>query len=593
MNTTCPLQRFRYVYPTLVGYATTFLSALLKAHNKSAHSKFLQQCLEEQVIPSSLLPVRLGNLRDIPFGERQGVVLRHHLKATRTETRECFKQLAFRLRRFQQWITTAWKQILMHFCYGKLRNDSEQLKIRLRRKLAALIDNSDWTKHANRNFTINLSSKVLSHSTSTALGYGINFALNTKIDPVQVAGSFARLEKNSNISVQDLNICRGLVYGAMHLPHVSSCPKRFLKAYKELKKDRSLHITKADKSNALVILDKTDYISKIGNMLSDATTYAKLNKDPGDSVVSNFNKTIKSVLSGHPDLIKQFITLAPSMPYLYGLIKTHKPGNPVRPIISTVGSATYKLSKWLVSVLGPLVGSISKCHVINNQDLVNKLNTAVLTYDFQLVSFDVTSLFTRVPISELLVFLADELPKYNFPINSDKILALIRLCIVDSKFQFEGKFYKQTFGMQMGNPLSPVLSNIFMEFFENKYLSRIKPPEVVWLRYVDDILCLWPRNQNVDDFLENLNSLVPSIKFTVEVENEGILPFLDVLIHRDDRNLRFSIYRKPTNISSYVHYYSAHTRKVKISVFSSMFLRCLHICSPEFIFNTIYDQYNL
>ena len=46
--------------------------------------------------------------------------------------------------------------------------------------------------------------------------------------------------------------------------------------------------------------------------------------------------------------------------------------------------------------------------------------------------------------------------------------------------------------MAMGNPLSPFLSNLYMEFFERKMLKIFLPTDAVWFRYVDDIICLWP-----------------------------------------------------------------------------------------------------
>ena len=79
-----------------------------------------------------------------------------------------------------------------------------------------------------------------------------------------------------------------------------------------------------------------------------------------------------------------------------------------------------------------------------------------------------------------------------------------------------------------------------------------------------------------------INSLVPSIKFTVENEVDGKIPFLDTVIHRSGHGFKFSIYRKPTNNLAYVHYFSGHTLNVKQSVFQSMFLRALRVCSPEF-----------
>ena len=348
-------------------------------------------------------------------------------------------------------------------------------------------------------------------------------------------------------------------------------------------KDENIHITKADKANAVVLLNKNDYLEKMNNLLSDESTYQQLQKNPTETVNSNFNKNIKELLRGHNALVKKLCTQSPNLPYMYGQIKTHKPNNPARPIISSVGSATYNLSKYLVTLLNPLIGTISKSHIKNNVDLVEKLNNINIGSDFKLVSFDVVSLFTKVPIDDLLEFLPNELNKLDLPHPNDVIIDLIKLCIKDCKFEFNGNYYAKKFGMAMGNPLSPVLSNLYMEFFESRILNNILPEKAVWYRYVDDIICMWPREENVNNFLMNLNSLVPSIKFTMESENDSTLPFLDCMIHRDGRKFKFSIYRKPTNVSAYVHYYSSQSDKVKQSVFSSMFLRALRICSPEFL----------
>ena len=56
------------------------------------------------------------------------------------------------------------------------------------------------------------------------------------------------------------------------------------------------------------------------------------------------------------------------------------------------------------------------------------------------------------------------------------------------------------------------------------------PDNVIWYRYVDDVLCLWP--EDLDNFLYQLNNLVPSIEFSIEEEIDFKIPFLDVLIER-------------------------------------------------------------
>ena len=136
--------------------------------------------------------------------------------------------------------------------------------------------------------------------------------------------------------------------------------------------------------------------------------------------------------------------------------------------------------------------------------------------------------------------------------------------------------------MAMGSSLSPILSNIFMEFYESELLPQIG--NIHWLRYVDDIFLTWPDNEDFDQFFTNLNSIHPCIQFKVEWEIDGKLPFLDILIHRDVNNrLSFSVYRKPTNSLSYIHYFSAHHNSVKRSTISSQFLRAYRICNPIFI----------
>ena len=86
-----------------------------------------------------------------------------------------------------------------------------------------------------------------------------------------------------------------------------------------------------------------------------------------------------------------------------------------------------------------------------------------------------------------------------FPINLDDFIELIRLCVCDAKFSFKEEFFEQKFGLAMGNCLSPVCSNLYMEFFEKYLLRTILPDDVIWYRYVDDVLCLW--REDLDNFL--------------------------------------------------------------------------------------------
>ena len=82
----------------------------------------------------------------------------------------------------------------------------------------------------------------------------------------------------------------------------------------------------------------------------------------------------------------------------------------------------------------------------------------------------------------------------------------------------------------MGSPGSPVVANIYMEYFEDLALR----PELLilvkeWKRYVDDVFSIIPKGKR-DIMLNYLNSIDPHIKFTGEQPNAmGAIPFLDTL----------------------------------------------------------------
>ena len=97
---------------------------------------------------------------------------------------------------------------------------------------------------------------------------------------------------------------------------------------------------------------------------------------------------------------------------------------------------------------------------------------------------------------------------------------------------------------------------------------------------------------NLQSFLYDLNNLVPSINFSLEVEQQNCSPFLDVLIIRKEDDFLFNVYRESTNICSHIHFYSNHSMNVKKATFSGMFLRALRVCSDEFLedeINFIFD----
>ena len=99
---------------------------------------------------------------------------------------------------------------------------------------------------------------------------------------------------------------------------------------------------------------------------------------------------------------------------------------------------------------------------------------------------------------------------------------LSKFCLTSCYFVFNDKFFIQSDGVAMGRSLGCVVANIYMSFFETMALrlspaSDIMPP-FFWIRYVDDVLAIFSDADQVAPFLAFLNSLRPSIRFTVEME---------------------------------------------------------------------------
>lgn len=120
-----------------------------------------------------------------------------------------------------------------------------------------------------------------------------------------------------------------------------------------------------------------------------------------------------------------------------------------------------------------------------------------------------------------------------------------QLCMNQSYFQFREKTYKVEHGTNMGNPLSPLISELFMSAFEINLSERGLLPRV-WHRYVDDVFAIVHKN-DVDKTLEILNNQFSSIRFTCEPEKDGKLPFLDMELQRVRSKIEIGIYHKPTS----------------------------------------------
>jgi len=203
-------------------------------------------------------------------------------------------------------------------------------------------------------------------------------------------------------------------------------------------------------------------------------------------------------------------------------------------------------------------------------------------------------LFTNVPVDGALKAIKrviNTLDEASLPLPKAQYLDLVALCMTFGCFSFNGKEYVQHSGLAMGSPLSPVAACLYMEVLEDEQFKQIMGSGSIWMRYVDDVLVVIPKDTDLDEKLTMLNAVNENVQFTIETERNDTIPFLDTCIVKAENRLKFKVYRKPTNKEDYVHFYSAHSDRVKSGIIIGFFLRALRICDEEYLADEIEHIY--
>ena len=176
---------------------------------------------------------------------------------------------------------------------------------------------------------------------------------------------------------------------------------------------------------------------------------------------------------------------------------------------------------------------MSAHHVHNTRDFVEQRKDVRLKQGECTISYDVTALFTSVVIKPVLNIikqrLADDNELYKkTTMTTSHIIDFMEFCPIVPALYTKGQFYQQIEGAAMGCPLSPIVTNIFMEKFEEEALATAPHPPSLWKRYVDDTFVIQEEKYK-NEFFQHINSLDDNIKFTAETTKaDGSMTFLDI-----------------------------------------------------------------
>ena len=345
---------------------------------------------------------------------------------------------------------------------------------------------------------------------------------------------------------------------------------------KDLTANDKLKIVDADKNLGPVILTTRQFSTFAFQHLNDPQAYLRVsnNIDPMKVlklIQLDVEKFHKKLCKKHPSWRKNSRIIITNITHTHFakfkiMPKLHKRdinnnwNGSIRPIVASPGSPTDGLSKWVDYCLRPYLSRFPTILKDSDTSLL-RLRKMKFSQQDKLFTFDAKALYTSIPTREAIRVVSDivrEDPLANF------IIAGLKIVLSANYFMFQEILFKQTCGIAMGTPVAPTLANLYLAYFEEKYLiqSSLWNKEIrVFQRYIDDLLLIWRPSTHrfrLQEFLARLRRQ-PGITWETNAENKSIVDFLDLTVALRDGKLYSRTYQKALNLYLYLPFKSAHS----------------------------------
>ncbi|CAB4015555.1 Hypothetical predicted protein, partial [Paramuricea clavata] len=226
-------------------------------------------------------------------------------------------------------------------------------------------------------------------------------------------------------------------------------------------------------------MDKAKYTEQVNEMLGDQTVYTRITdkrRNPTKRTETDLENILKELRRSGNITDREYWQLRAfdsSPATFYGLPKVHKVSLicnqdhytlgessvdviPLRPINSNIGSPTYSLSKYLAKLLKTFCAK-NEFSISNGKEFADFAKSQTLGTDETIVSFDVVSLFTSIPVPFALHIVQKKLKetdswKSHTALKEEQVVKLLKFLLNNCYFKFNETHYHQKSGCAMGSP---------------------------------------------------------------------------------------------------------------------------------------------
>ena len=246
----------------------------------------------------------------------------------------------------------------------------------------------------------------------------------------------------------------------------------------------------------------------------------------------------------------------PQTPRIKGMIKIQKDDMPIRPIVDYSQAPANQLAKKLNKILEIFLPLPNMFNVMNSLQIMNEMSDIPFTPDLQLASLDIADMYSNIPTDDI-EHIIRPICTYQ-DVSTDlmlEILAITKIFLPQNYYGFIATNYIQPKGLAMCSSSSSVLSELYIQHMEHtKAIHTLtKPGTVAYFRYVEDNLLIYNKHLvDIENIHSTFNSFCPSLKFTLELEKDNKLNFLDLTLEKTNTCFSYNIYRKVTTIDTII-----------------------------------------
>ena len=258
------------------------------------------------------------------------------------------------------------------------------------------------------------------------------------------------------------NALRSFAYNMMEIDD-----RRFFTDSKMLKIIRNLKermvIVKPDKGMGIVLIKKCDYINSLESIFNDESKFKKVDHDPTLTRIGTIKAYINTMMNRGEITDQEKRIMRPKgavRARARGMPKTHKPFDSLpsfRPVIDTMNTPYNGIGQFLTNILQPLTqNKFAMKDSFQAAEEMRKFDFSLLSKGYSLVSFDVVSLFTNVPLNRTIKVILKRIyheKLVDVKLRKSTLKKLIHDCYTKTTFSFNEQLYEQIDGVCMGSSL--------------------------------------------------------------------------------------------------------------------------------------------